>query len=363
MEKLKVLHVIEALGGGVYSYFTDLSHVMGADNRLEVFIAYSNKRKEINPDDVSKDFQPNCKLILLDLVKEINPLKDLQGYLEIKKCIKRVRPHVVHFHSSKAGILGRLAIRSFKSTPSFYTPHGYAFLRKDVSDKKSKFFRALEKNFAKFSKTKTIACGDTEFEIAKKFEESPYLIRNGIRLELMPEKIERTNSKRLIVGTLGRISPQKNPKLINQYISLSPEIDFLWIGDGELSGLLTSPNIKKTGWFTDRTKALPHMLKLDIFIQVSLWEGLPIAMIEAMAMGLPVIASNVIGNKDLVDHGKTGFLVDNDNDYLIALNTLKDQKIRFEMGKAAKKKVRELYNCNKNFKQLADLYIDAVSNI
>jgi glycosyltransferase involved in cell wall biosynthesis len=66
------------------------------------------------------------------------------------------------------------------------------------------------------------------------------------------------------------------------------------------------PNIKITGWFLDREDALTALNTIDIYIQTSLWEGLPIAVLEAMAMQ-PVLATNNIGNKDVVVHNETGF--------------------------------------------------------
>ena len=357
MKKLRVLQIIEALGGGVYSYFTDLSHVMGKDERIELFIAYSNKRKEINPDDVAKDFHPNCTLILLDLEKEIHPKKDYKGYLEIKKTIKNIEPHVVHLHSSKAGILGRLALRSFRNITSFYTPHGYAFLRKDISFLKRSFYQLLEHKFAQYTSTTTIACGDTELTYAKSFEENPLLIRNGIRVDLISKTSQKSNDRLTTIGTLGRISYQKNPTLFNDYALNSPDLKFLWIGDGDLRAQLTSQNIEVTGWFTNRNEALPYLHDLDVYLQVSLWEGLPIAVIEAMALGLPVIASDVIGNNDLVIDGKTGFLVKDVKDFLHATSVLEDKKTREEMGKAGQKRIHEYFDCQKNFNDLVNIYV------
>ena len=357
MEKLKVLHIIEALGGGVYSYFTDLSHVMGRDDRLEVFIAYSNKRKEINPDDVAKDFHPNCKLILLDLVKEINPLKDFQGYLEVKRCIKIVQPDAVHLHSSKAGILGRLAMRSFKNIPSFYTPHGYAFLRKDVSNKKRKFFKILEKNFARFSKTKTIACGDTEFEMASDIDQGAILIRNGVDVKSLSQKYSPKQNIQPIVAIVGRITYARDPALFDKIALSLPEIQFKWIGDGELRELITAPNIEVSGWFTQRSKALEEMSQIDIYLQTSLWEGLPIALLEAMALKKPIVATNIVGNKDLVVHGETGYLFTSEIEAVESISALLDRDMRIQFGNKAFNRVNQLFNVQKNFKSMADHYL------
>ncbi len=330
---------------------------MGQDERIELFIAYSNKRKEINPDDVAKDFHPNCTLILLDLEKEINPKKDYKGYLEIKKTIKNIEPHVVHLHSSKAGILGRLALRSFKNITSFYTPHGYSFLREDITSSKKRFYKSIEYSFSKLFSTTTVACGDTELLYARELNKSSKLIRNGIVVSLIDQFKSDHQNKILTVGIVGRITYARSPELFNSIALALPEIQFKWIGDGELREKITAPNIQITGWFTDRNKALEHMAKIDIYLQTSLWEGLPIALLEAMVLEKPIVATHVIGNKDVVVHGKTGYLFNTKDEAVQYIRKLSDKKLRVSMGDAANQRARELYDCRRNFHALVDLYL------
>jgi hypothetical protein len=363
-KKIKVLHIIEALGGGVYSYFTDLTHAMGQDERVKLYVAYSDKRDEIDSTKVAEDFHENTNLILLELKKEISPIKDWQGIQKIKEIIQEVGPDVVHLHSSKAGILGKIALFQigFKK-PSYYTPHGYSFLRQDVSRLKKWLYKTIEFLFTRYSNTTTIACGDTELEYAREMSSTARLIRNGIDPEKISFRKEHQSVSKTTIGILGRISYPKNPKRFNHFALKLLDHPFLWIGSGELKNALTSPNIKTTGWFNQKSEAIPYLQHLDIYLQPSLWEGLPIAVIEAMAMGLPVIASNVIGNKDLVEHGKTGFLIETDEDFFKYVHLLEDVELRRSMGEAARIRVQELFNSTKNFKALVDLYLgDLASN-
>jgi glycosyltransferase involved in cell wall biosynthesis len=360
--KIKVLHIIEALGGGVYSYFSDMTQVMGSDSRLEVYIAYSDKRSEINPDKIKEDFNNNCKLILLDLQKNISLINDWRGLKQIQQTIESIQPDVVHLHSSKAGILGKLAIRLCNhECISYYTPHGYSFLRLDTSTIKRYLFKGVEHIFTKFSKTKTIACGLTEQGIAKKMNSNAALINNGISIGEIKYN-PKTTTNQICIGTLGRISFQKNPELFNELAHSTPDYEYLWIGDGDMKSTITAQNIKITGWFTQRKEALPFLEEIDIYLQTSLWEGLPIAVIEAMAMGLPVIATDVIGNKDLIIHGETGFLINTKEDFKNAIALLNDAAIRLKMGKAGRLRVEKYFDCEKNFKQLVDLYLYDYSN-
>ncbi len=362
--KIKVLHIVEALGGGVYSYFCDLSHVLGEKANVDLYIAYSNKRDEIDPLKVRHDLHENTHLILVPFEKEISPKKDLAGIQKIKTIVSQLEPDIVHLHSSKAGILGKIALHQLRyNKPSYYTPHGYAFLRQDVNFIKRTFYKIIESVFAKFSKTVTVACGDTELVYALKINPNARLIRNGINLNKLNSSIEAKEVNTIVYGTLGRISFQKNPKLFNSIALKHKDQQFLWIGDGEMRPCITAHNINITGWFKNRNKALPFLKKLDVYIQTSLWEGLPIAVIEAMAMELPVIATNVIGNKDLVKHGITGFLFDNENDFDHYAVQLQDKKLRYQMGKAARLRVEQYFDCQKNFNALLDLYYgDLASN-
>jgi glycosyltransferase involved in cell wall biosynthesis len=362
--QITILHIVEALGGGIYSYFTDLSHVIGKDSRVKVVIAYSNKRNEIDPEKVIHDFHPNVELVLLDLQKEISISSDFNGVKQISKLISQINPDVIHLHSSKAGILGKVAIIACKfKKPSYYTPHGYSFLRQDISTLKRCFYKYIEFLFARFSRTKTIACGDTEWKLAVKMNATARLVRNGIRMDQFDSSKQHSDCDALKLGTLGRISFQKDPTTFNAIALQFPKESFLWIGSGNLKHKITATNVEVTGWFVDKSEAVPLLNQLDVYIQTSLWEGLPIAVIEAMAMGLPVIASNIIGNKDLVEHGKTGFLVNTYHEYVEYITMLKDLQTRKSMGAAGRKRALELYDCNKNFIQLVELYLHDLSNI
>jgi hypothetical protein len=356
--KIKVLHIIEALGGGVYSYFIDLTSVMGQDERFELYVAYSDKRDEIDPAKVRGNLHKNTNLILIDLTKEISPINDLRGINQIKGVIRDINPDIVHLHSSKAGILGKIALFQINfNKPTYYTPHGYSFLRQDVSKAKKWLYKSIELFFTKFSSTITVACGYSELECALKMNPNARLIKNGVNTSIIKFKENTKKPSSLTFGTLGRISFQKNPQLFNEFAKRSHNHSFLWIGDGDMRQEITSNNIKVTGWFKKKAAAISYLDQLDVYVQTSLWEGLPIAVIEAMAIGLPVIATNVIGNKDLVKHGETGFLVDTADEFEVHATALESHELRRSMGRAGRLRVEAFFDCNKNFKSQADMYV------
>lgn len=356
---MKVVHVIEALGGGVYTYFRDLSTYFGDKEiakEVETTIIYSDNRKEINPHKIKSEFSNGVNLIQLNMVREFSPIKDLKSVYKLTKELKKINPDVIHLHSSKAGVLGRIAyFFLFKKKKLYYTPHGYSFLRKDISKPVRKIYWLIEKSFQKLFGGTTVACGDTEFEIAKQIGKSK-LVRNGIDSENVRESFMDVKNEKLTIGIMARITAARNPVLFNQIALKFPDFNFVWIGNGELMTSITAPNIKITGWFFDRKMALRELNNIDIYLQTSVWEGLPIAVLEAMAMQKPVIATNIIGNKDAVLHNKTGFLFNEINELDEYFEILKDPETRKEFGENALKRCLDLFDKNKNFKDLIAIY-------
>jgi glycosyltransferase involved in cell wall biosynthesis len=109
--------------------------------------------------------------------------------------------------------------------------------------------------------------------------------------------------------TCGRITAARNPVLFNAIAKKLPQHTFIWVGDGPLRGEIDASNIIVTG-LLPRQEAIIHIKKACIYVQTSKWEGMPVAVLEAMAAAKPVVASDVVGNRDLIIDGVTGFLCD-----------------------------------------------------
>jgi hypothetical protein len=101
---------------------------------------------------------------------------------------------------------------------------------------------------------------------------------------------------------------------------------------------------------------MKELNNIDIYMQTSLWEGLPIAVLEAMAMEKPVIATNIIGNKDIVVHNETGFLFDDISELEAYFEILQSANIRSDFGKKGLERCAEVFDKNKNFSQLVGIY-------
>lgn len=341
MTKKKILYFVEAFGGGVFTYLANLSNALCDD--FDIYIAYGIRKQ--TPQNFEKYFDKRIHLIQVkNYQREISFSKDLAALKEMKKIAKKVQPDVIHLNSSKAGILGRWLFRNSK-TPVFYTPHGYSFLMTNISKKQKLFYRSLEKVFA-FKNVETIACSKGEYEITKELTSNATYVDNGINLREFDgiNMDHQTDFNNLKVATLGRISLQKNPVMFNRIAEAFPNINFIWIGDGEFRDKLTAPNIKITGWVDNKT-ALNYLADTDIFLLTSLWEGLPMALLEAMYMEKICVVSDVVGNRDVIHDEENGYICDSVNDFIRKVKSIStDRHTLVELIKRAHDDVENHYN-------------------
>jgi glycosyltransferase involved in cell wall biosynthesis len=355
MKTIKILHVSETFAAGVYTYIKDICEFFDNIEGVDSFVIYSNKREDTNPSKFSIDFSKKTTLIEISMEREISPFNDFKSISLISKQIKNLKPDIIHLHSSKAGVIGRIASKSYRKAKVFYTPNGYSFVRQDISKTKQKTFRTIESLTNMFLGGTTIACGDTEYQHAKNIGKA-LLVRNGIDVNGLSDLIKVTDNKIFTVGCLGRLSNQKNPALFNLIATKFPNLKFIWVGDGDLRHEITAKNIKITGWVA-RQEALEILSNLDLYIQTSSWEGLPFTIIEAMSIGKPIIATNVIGNKDAVKHGYNGFVCDTIEHFVTFISKIiEDKNLKNEFGNNSIIRAKDLFDRNKNLKELLKIY-------
>lgn len=297
----KILHIAEPFATGVLSFLLDITQKQVEGN--EVYILWG--QRELTPENVESLFDPRIHLIKIDAFKgALGTVLNPKAYMAVRHWYNIIQPDIVHMHSSASGFVGRWSLPVGK-TKAIYTPHGFSFLMQGGFPLKSHFFYLMEWISA-FRPALIVACGKGEYEEARKLPGKSTYVSNGIRTSGI-EKYIAFNKNNPVVCTSGRILTQKNPKLFNAIASLLPDIRFIWIGEGELRSELTAPNIEITGW-VPREKALEIIHDSEFFILPSLWEGLPLSLLEAMYLKKVCLASNVIGNKDVLVDGANGFI-------------------------------------------------------
>lgn len=353
--KKKVLHVVEAFGGGVFTFLVALANKTCEE--FDVTIAYTVRPQ--TPLNYRELIDPRVRLIeMTEVQRSINIGQDLKGAAEIYRIYKEIKPDFVHLHSSKAGFLGRLVINC-KKTSVAYTPHGFSFLKEDDSP----FVRMLYKTVEKIGALKggvVIGVSKGEYEEALNLTGNAGYVNNGIELEpikdLEIKEVHVEEGEKWRIGTLGRICYQKNPMIFNRIAEQFHEDRFLWIGSGEMAEELQEGNIRISGWKA-HDLAVELVNKLDIFVLPSLWEGLPISLLEAMYLKKICIVSNVVGNRDVIIHGINGFVAETKEDYVKIIQDIKDGKYDIKaITERAHNDVLSVYNVDVMCAKYAEIY-------
>lgn len=338
-----IIHVTEALGTGVAHSTSQLARAQVASG-YEVLLIHSIRPETPSPEQMEKLFPAPIRRICLPMVNSVSPLQDLRHAMALARLFRQLDPAVIHLHSSKAGILGRVAaLLSGHGRRVFYSPRGFAFLREDVSGFRRDLYLLFER-FAAFLPGVLIGCSGTEATLARDRVRHPrvVLIENSADFsDIRPAAAN--GSSRLKVVTSGRLCYQKAPwKFRELAVGINDaSIEFLWIGGGELAGELNgsacSSPIASTGW-RDRQSVMDELSRADIFVMTSLWEGMPLSLIEAQATGLPAVVPDIVGCRDIVLHGETGFICSSETQMIESLRKLiTDEDLRRSMGQAARK--------------------------
>lgn len=264
-----------------------------------------------------------CFMIVNELVREISVRQDCLAIKQIRSIIKFYEPDILHCHSTKAGVIGRIAAW-LEGVPGIFTVHGWAFTE-GVPFVKRVIYSVIE-NFMLNITSKCLCVSEYDRCLAKKWflrdSDKIITIHNGISELLSDVYAGNTDRKpesilRLIM--VGRFSKQKAHLLLIKAVKdinkkYPDRVHLVLVGDGDLleeakEYVLLNRLGNVISFLGKRTDVSNLLRQADVFCLISNYEGLPISIIEAMRAGLPVIASDVGGNNELVSHGVNGYLV------------------------------------------------------
>jgi glycosyltransferase involved in cell wall biosynthesis len=258
-------------------------------------------------------------LSLKHLHAPLSPFEDMRALTELCRAMKEIQPDIVHAHSSKAGILGRLAAR-FQGIPCVFTAHGWAFT--DGAPLLRKCVALLSEWVVGRFGAATIAVSEYDRALSQRYGlgagNGVETIRNGIcddQLRAHPEQGDPP-----VVTMVARFSAPKNHLALLRALSNVRAPYRLWlVGDGPLLGqaeqYAETLGVKNQATFYGDSERVSELLaKTHIFVLISRYEGLPISILEAMRAGLPIVATNVGGVPEAVREGWNGFLVDRDDE-------------------------------------------------
>jgi len=303
---MTIIHVVEPFATGINTFLQEL--VFGMPN-YEHIIVHGEREGCREIDKIKSEYSGKASFVQWENVgREINPLKDIKAFLELKKILKNYKYDVLHLHSSKAGVLGAFIRRNANCKTVVYTPNAASFLRTDISKAKKTFYTWIEKAIHSKNTVVVSSC-NSELEEYEKLGIKTKKIQNGVTI-LGNGKVTAKDDGVFNVVFCGKITVQKNPILFNQiasYFKNDSKISFTWIGDGEMKEVLSSENITITGWCS-KEDVYSALEKADLYLSSSSWEGLSLATIEALSFGLPLVLNKCCGNQDIVTEGVNGYL-------------------------------------------------------
>lgn len=352
---MHIVHVVESFAAGTYGIVQAVCNRQAADGH-RVTLCHSLRAE--TPADWRQQFDAGVDSIHLPMRRALSPLSDLRALLQLWRELRRLRPDIVHLHSSKAGALGRLLSLVLRSPRWFFSPHGLSFLQSADTDRVHRPFLFLERVLA-LMPVRFIACSASEAELIRRYlKVSAEVVNNGIDVEAVPNKAG--DGTPLTVGSAGRLSLARNPRLFAR-IAANPALaglSFRWIGGGEADDVqaLQAAGVEVSGWLP-RGQALSALSRLDIYVQTSLWEGMPVAVLEAMAAGLPAVVSDVVGNRDLVADGVNGFVAGQEHEFVQRIAELaRDAQLRRRMGESGREAARTRYSVEAMMRSLYRVY-------
>jgi len=300
------------------------------------------------------------------LGRRINPINDFRAWVEVRKIVRREMPDIVHTHTFKAGVIGRLVSGSHKRVHTF---HGHLFGDESFSWYQRLFITIIEKVLARRTDL-LISVGKrvgSELRAAgvgrnRKWES----IAPGVKplpnhKKEDARKLLGIQSDQIIFGWMARVTQVKNPFLLLEIAKELPNVNFVMAGGGDLLDsvkLTLLKNVQVIGW----VDAAQFWSAVDCAISTSDNEGMPIALIEAQNAGIPVIASDVGSNSEVIKDGISGFICKRDvDDFTRAINQLvENDSLRISMGRAAQSWSLEEFSIKRMIESHVSAYLKLV---
>jgi glycosyltransferase involved in cell wall biosynthesis len=390
-EKIKVIHIITRLdmgGSAQNTLLTALNHDL--QRYTVTLIKGSTRESAMTPEETRHvknqlDAVETKGVKVIDvssLVRRISPSNDLKAFFSLFRNLQRSKPHIAHTHTSKAGLLGRLAAWLARVPVIVHTPHGHVFYG-HFGRLQSRLFLLLERLLGRITHHQiALTSEEAKDYIALRVSnpESTSVVHSGVGLNRFQQGKKGRHRIRkelgiprdaLVVGFVGWLIAIKGVGFLVQAMAglreEHPGCLLVLVGKGDEKGdeevklkrqvesLGLGDKVLFLGWRADVAQI---MSCFDLFVLPSLNEGMGRVLVEAMAAGLPIVASRVGGIPDLVKEGKNGLLVPPADAAALERaisNLLQDEARRKRMGDAGKRMCRP-YSTEAMVGQIDNLY-------
>lgn len=346
MKKIRVCHVITRMIRG------------GAQKMVMTLLERLDRRRYdvtlITGPQVSAEGSYHAELerlgmpvaILPEMVREIHPVHDMTATWKLMKIFRETRPHIVHSHTYKAGVLSNVAGRAIGVRGVVFSPHGHIFepgasIPGVPSSGLKRTALYWITRFSQFWADSVTAVSEKDKQDQVRLALAPShkycVIRNGIEIpdRMSTRHIDKVALRKKwdieasspIVGTVGRLTSEKGHRYLIEamkyIVNDHPRAKLLLVGGGPLMDTLIritdELGLRKSVRFLGQLENIEELLTLiDVYVQPSLYESQGLSIMEAMGMRRPVVATEVGGVTDLVQEGRTGLLVPPGNPQRIA---------------------------------------------
>jgi glycosyltransferase involved in cell wall biosynthesis len=360
MSTIKVLHVIARMNvGGTARYVGGL-----VKNIPESALATGYVQGEEIEDSIVGELGA---FRVPHLGRKISLTNDLKAFFELRRIIRKINPEIVHTHTFKAGLLGRLVPGNHKKIHTF---HGHLFDDQSFSKSQKILITIAERFLARRTDT-LVSVGK---RVGSELRESG-IGRRRKWVSIPPgvnplPKVEKGKARELLdlnpdaflVGWMARVTTVKNPKMLVEVAKQLPNVQFVMAGGGDLYEEISSSaplNLRVIGW----TDASLFWSSVDIALSTSDNEGMPIALIEAQLSSLPVVATDVGSNSEVIDNGNTGIIVSNDLNQLVQAveQLIQTVDLLDQMSRSSKPWAMEQFSIAKLLQRHEDMYATLVS--
>ena len=298
--------------------------------------------------------------------RRISPFKDFRAWVELRKVIKEVKPLIVHTHTFKAGLIGRLVGGTHKRVHTF---HGHLFDDQSFSMLEKKIIIITEKFLANRTNLLISVGKKVGVEIRAQgigTEKEWLSIAPGVKALSAIDKTQARKSLGLstegvLFGWMARMAEVKNPSLLLEIARQLPQVSFVMAGGGNLleeTKIKAPKNVTVIGW----ADAATFWSAVDCAISTSDNEGMPVALIEAQLAGVPVIATDVGSNAEVIKGGFTGIVTSkNSNELINAVKKLvADKALMHTMGKTGRDRATEEFSLKKMLDTHKQAYVSLI---
>jgi glycosyltransferase involved in cell wall biosynthesis len=358
----RILMATQPSDGGVFDHVARLSAGL-AERGQEVLVCgpVDHRRGDLA-----------AEVVPLDLVRSVAPLADARAVAGMARIVRQVRPDLIHAHSSKAGAAARLAHVAYPRTPVVYTPHGYAFAGYFESERERRVYRLAERALGPLASVVLCVCeAERQLACSVGSPRRTRVVHNGVvpvRVDGLHPLVGELSGDGPVIATVTLLRPGKGVETLIDampaVLERHPQARLVIAGDGPdrtaLEARLARRGVEGAVHMIGETAGPgPVLGGADVFVSPSWAESFPYSVLEAMSLGLPIVATGVGGTREAVEEGVTGRLVPPREPAPLAaalVELLADGDRAASLGEAAARRVKERFTLDRMIEETLAVY-------